>query len=217
MITAVIPLKNLINAKSRLAPILSGLERKKLVLSMLHDVLSAVKRTSFISSGLIVADNSSDDPEGISTILEPSNRGYDAAVATAISDPRVSSSDSMLVLPGDLPLITSNDIEVFIAGAPLKGIRIAPARDGDGTNALLLTPPGLMKTRFGPGSFSRHRALGEAVAATVEIIAPPGLAFDIDTPHDLYDFCLRDGNTTTHKYLKNSGVLDRLLKFGLLK
>ncbi|MDA0340950.1 MAG: 2-phospho-L-lactate guanylyltransferase [Proteobacteria bacterium] len=224
MVVAVVPLKNLSQAKSRLAPLLSDLERRGLVVAMLGDVLAALKQAEGVSEIFVVADGQGDRLDGVSLILEVENRGYDEAVATALADPRVAGAEAMLVLPGDLPMARPGDIEAFIGDFSGKNsatgrlaspaVRIAPARDGDGTNALLLAPPGLMASQFGPGSFARHRAAAEALVSTVEIVAPPGLAFDIDTPQDLLDFCARDGDTGTHDFLRRSGVADRLMRAG---
>ena len=224
MVVAVVPLKNLSQAKSRLAPLLSDLERRNLVVAMFGDVLAALQQAKGLSEIFVVADGLADRLGGVSLILEVENRGYDEAVAAALADSRVAGAEAMLVLPGDLPMVRPGDIEAFIGKFGCKesttgklvgpAVRIAPARDGDGTNALLLTPPGLMTSQFGPGSFARHRAAAEALVSTVEIVAPPGLAFDIDTPQDLLDFCARDGDSGTHDFLRRSGVVDRLMHAG---
>jgi 2-phospho-L-lactate guanylyltransferase len=224
VVVAVVPLKNLSQAKSRLAPLLSDRERRNLVVAMCGDVLAALKKAKGLSEIFVVADGLGDGFDGVSLILEVENRGYDEAVATALADPRVAGAEAILVLPGDLPMVRPGDIEAFIGNVnskePMIGkrvgpeVRIAPARDGDGTNALLLAPPGLMPTQFGPGSFARHRATAEALVSTVEIVAPPGLAFDIDTPQDLLDFCARDCETGTHEFLRRSGVAGRLMRAG---
>ena len=224
MVVAVVPLKNLSQAKSRLAPLLSDLERRNLVVAMFGDVLAALKQAKGLSDIFVVADGLNDRLDGVSLILEVENRGYDEAVCAALADPRVFGAEAMLVLPGDLPMVRPGDIEAFIDKFNCKEsktgklvgpmVRIAPARDGDGTNALLLAPPGLMASQFGPGSFARHRAAAEALISTVEIVTPPGLAVDIDTPQDLLDFCARDGDTGTHDFLRRSGVVDRLKRAG---
>ena len=224
MIVAVVPLKNLDLAKSRLAPVLDDGERRGLVETMLDDVLSALTGARSLSGIFVVSDGKGLSADGFTLITEARNRGYDEAVTTALADPRVASADAVLILPGDLPLAKPEDIDTFIGihGATSAGgtvpdegsVRIAPARDGDGTNALLIAPPGLMTSQFGPGSFQRHKRAAEQVASTVEIVAPPGLAFDIDTPQDLVEFCARGGDTATHAFLKRSGVADRLGRAG---
>lgn len=216
MIVAVVPVKNLGEAKSRLGPLLNAEERRGLVEAMLEDVLAALKSARGVSGIFVVSDGDGLVPDGWTLIPEPENRGYDQAVATALADLRVAEAEAVLVLPGDLPLVTPKDIDDFIGsrGAPSmeSRIRIAPARDGDGTNALLIAPPGSMATRFGPGSFERHKQMAEQVASKVEIVAPTGLAFDIDTPQDLLEFRARVGDTHTHAFLRRSGVADRLAR-----
>lgn len=216
MVAAVVPMKNLDQAKSRLAPLLSAEERRGLVLAMLTDVLAALESAREITEIFVVSDGEGLESGAFTLVPEPVNRGYDEAVATAVADPRVAGSGAVLVLPGDLPLVTGADIDALIgvdraAGAPSDPlIRIAPARDGDGTNALLIAPPGLMPTRFGPGSFERHRRAAEDLVSTVEIVSPAGLAFDIDTPQDLREFSARGGATNTQGFLKRAGLADRL-------
>jgi 2-phospho-L-lactate guanylyltransferase len=213
---AVVPVKNLDQAKSRLGPLLNAAERRGLVEAMLSDVLAALTGARGISGIFVVSDGAGLVPRGWTLIPESENRGYDEAVATALSDPRVAGADAVMVLPGDLPLATAADIDAFIGHGnrprAASGIRIAPARDGDGTNALLMMPPGLMATRFGPGSFERHKRAAEQVASMVEIVSPAGLAFDIDTPQDLLEFRARAGDTHTHAFLGRSGVADRLVR-----
>jgi 2-phospho-L-lactate/phosphoenolpyruvate guanylyltransferase len=218
VVVAVVPLKNLAAAKSRLSSVLNDVERRGLVEAMLSDVLDALAAARGLSEIFVVSDGEGLSRGGFALIHEAENRGYDEAVTTAMNDPRVADADAMLILPGDLPLASPADIDAFIGtdGELPRGpsVRIAPARDRDGTNALLISPPGLMKSRFGPGSFERHRGAAEAVASTVEIVAPPGLAFDIDTPQDLVEFCARDGDTATHAFLRRSGVAERLARAG---
>jgi 2-phospho-L-lactate/phosphoenolpyruvate guanylyltransferase len=219
VVVAVVPLKNLTAAKSRLTPLLDGAERCRLVEAMLADVLGALSAARGLTEVFVVSDGEGLSSHGFSLILEAENRGYDEAVATALSDPRVAGADAVLVLPGDLPLITAEDVDSFIgtdfARLSAPAVRIAPARDGDGTNALLIAPPGLMVSQFGPGSFQRHKHAAERVASTVEIVAPPGLAFDIDTPQDLLEFRARDSDTATHAFLRESGVAERLRRADL--
>jgi len=57
-------------------------------------------------------------------------------------------------------------------------------RHGRGTNALLLSPPGLVMPAFGEDSRAAHRAAATAARARwLELDGP--LALDVDTPADL--------------------------------
>ena len=218
MVVAVVPMKNLASAKSRLAPLLDQVERQALVEAMLSDVLRALAAARGLSEIFVISDGEGLSLDGVSLIIEAKNRGYNEAVATALADPKVVGADAVLILPGDLPFVAPVDVDSFIGTNTARpdgpSVRIAPARDGDGTNALLIAPPGLMVTLFGPGSFQLHKQAAERVASTVEIVAPPGLAFDIDTPQDLLEFCTRDCDTATHAFLRRSGVGERLTRTG---
>jgi 2-phospho-L-lactate guanylyltransferase len=62
---------------------------------------------------------------------------------------------------------------------------IVPDRHGQGTNALLLTPPDVMAPAFGPGSFARHAARARAAGAAIRVADVSSLGLDVDTPEDL--------------------------------
>jgi len=65
-------------------------------------------------------------------------------------------------------------------------IVVAPDAAGEGTNALLLTPPDAIATCFGrEGSLRRHRERAAAAGLAVAVHAAPALAFDLDTVDDL--------------------------------
>ena len=55
---------------------------------------------------------------------------------------------------------------------------------GSGTNALLISPPGLIEPQFGTGSRELHRRAAAAAGATFLELAGP-LELDVDTPDDL--------------------------------
>jgi 2-phospho-L-lactate guanylyltransferase len=60
-----------------------------------------------------------------------------------------------------------------------------PSHDGQGTNALLLSPPGAIEPSFGPGSFARHLEVGRQAGLQPTTLALEGVGRDIDTPADL--------------------------------
>ena len=140
-------------------------------------------------------------------------RARDGSVATAVEDLAASDIDALLVVPADVPLLAPRELDALAAPINAPGVRIAPARDG-GTNGLLLAPPALIATRFGPDSAARHRLAAAAAGAGVEQLNVPGLAFDIDTPQDLRDFCARTSATQSRAFLEKYGILARLLEAG---
>jgi 2-phospho-L-lactate guanylyltransferase len=100
-----------------------------------------------------------------------------------------SGASAVLVLPADLPLVTSADIEAMIALAePTPALVLAPDRKGEGTNALLSAPPALIEYKFGPQSYANHRSSASAAGVRVVECRRPGLALDLDLPEDLVLF-----------------------------
>ena len=63
-------------------------------------------------------------------------------------------------------------------------VGIAPDRNKKGTNALLISPPGLIEYDFGENSFERHCELIKKAGARLEIVDLPTLGLDLDVPED---------------------------------
>ena len=61
---------------------------------------------------------------------------------------------------------------------------ICPDEAEDGTNALLLAPPGGFTFHYGPDSFRAHLAEAERNGRAISIVHAPGLRFDLDTESD---------------------------------
>lgn len=214
MTVAIVPMKDLGQAKRRLAPVLSDAERMGLVYAMLRDVVRALAGAQRIERSFIVAHDRGYLDFDLDLIEEPLNAGYNEAVARAVAVPELRHADAVLVLPGDIPLVTPEDIDALAAPLDAPGVRLAAARDGGGTNGLVMAPPDLMATAFGPGSFERHRQLAGAAGATADVLRRDGLAFDIDTPDDLRALCAVDGPGETPTFLDRSGLRRRLLAAG---
>ena len=66
--------------------------------------------------------------------------------------------------------------------APL--LSLGPDETEDGTNALLLAPPGDFTFRYGPGSFRAHLAEAARRGRSAHVVPAPGLRFDMDTESD---------------------------------
>ena len=187
---AIVPVKPLRRGKSRLAGVLSEDERALLNVTMLGNTLRNLSAVPEINQILVV----SRDPAALSlarefgarTVLEDGNPGLNMALHRATVVAQVYSAQDILVLPADLPLITPEDIEQLIRlGNKPPVMVIAPDRRMDGTNALYLSPTGLIDYRFGPGSFHHHMQQAEKRNIRVEICRSPSFALDLDIPEDL--------------------------------
>ena len=92
----------------------------------------------------------------------------------------------MLILPADLPLLTPEDVHTMMEKAKDPPVVVvAPDRHRLGTNALLVSPVGLIDYDFGPDSFRRHCQRVLEKGARLEICELPSLALDVDLPEDL--------------------------------
>ena len=210
MVVAVVPLKNLKLAKSRLSNILAEGERQELVLAMFDDVLVSLRESPFIEKIFLVADKYFNPIADVQMITEIKNRGYDEAIIEALKDSRVNQAQAMLILPADLPLVSRDELDTLIRDQEDGSIRIAGARDQDGTNALVMKPPSLLSTSFGVGSFERHKKFAKALSVKIEEVNLPGLSFDVDTEKDLIDFVQTKSDTRTYRFLDESGIIGRL-------
>lgn len=191
-IFAIVPVKPLDSAKGRLSACLSPQQRRRLVLTMLEDVLAALAPVSPIAQKLVVTA----DPDvaaqasrhGAGVIAEPEARGLNAGVEHGIRDAVRAGATRVLVLPADLPFATSDELGRLVGDgtAPARPeLTMVPAADGDGTNALLISPPAAIAPSFGPGSFLAHLAQALARRIDVRVLHLSGLALDIDRPQDL--------------------------------
>ena len=188
MIVAVLPVKDPTQAKHRLASVLSPAERAAFAQSMYEHVLTALLATRGLDLILVVTSHPATAlharRSGVLALDETSQFSHrdsaDAAARHAVS----LGATTVVSLPIDLPLVTPAEVESLLV-PPFPALRIVPDRAGTGTNCLVRTPPLCIESRFGPGSFDLHLAQARALALTVEVLRPPGIVFDVDTPDDL--------------------------------
>ncbi len=62
---------------------------------------------------------------------------------------------------------------------------VAPDRHHRGTNALMVSPAGLIEYQYGDNSFENHCKLAREAGARLEICELPSLSLDLDLPEDL--------------------------------
>lgn len=183
---AVVPVKGLERGKYRLAGALTEAERHLLIETMLGDVLDALRATPGIASINVLSSEAAVLlPKDVEQIVDP-GEGLNAAVMHAARVLSNEGARSMLLLPADLPFVTSEDIGALLAAASDHDAVIAPDVRHSGTNALLLTPPRLIEPRFGHQSFTAHvQAIRGSAANRLQIVERRGLSHDVDVPADL--------------------------------
>jgi 2-phospho-L-lactate guanylyltransferase len=180
-----IPVKSLTRAKSRLAPTLTALERGALTLAMLEDVLDAAENVPGWETWVVSPDEVALEiaaRRGVRPVAEvkPSLAG---AVRQVESLAKEAGADALAVLPGDLPLVTSEALHH--AFRTLGAVVLVRSADGRGTSLLLRRPPRAIPARFGADSFQRHLDLAGERGLPVAVVERPELSFDMDRPGDI--------------------------------
>jgi len=210
-----LPIKDLRNAKQRLAATLTADERFGLAQAMLADTIRAVGGvqradkifvvTNYEPAMEIAAKN------GWDVLREEHQISESASVDFASRLCAERGVTALLRLPLDLPLVRASDINDLLAtecAAPC--VVMVPSRDGTGTNAILRTPPTLFQSHFGPDSFAKHRREAEQEGAKIIVRRNERLEMDVDDESDLRALLRHDlTDTVTGKWLEENGVSAR--------
>lgn len=187
---AIIPVKPLRRGKSRLSGVLSLEARTALNHYLLSNTLEILQSIPEIEYSLVV----SRDPEaltiareyGARTVQEQGSPQLNIALTRATIVALSHSVQGVLIVPADLPLLTADDIhDVVKRGINPPVVVITPDRHHQGTNALLISPPGLIKYEYGAGSYQKHCLQAKKAGARLEVCERGSVALDIDFPEDL--------------------------------
>jgi len=195
---AVVPIRGLRTAKTRLGTDLAPEARLALVSEMLRRTLVATRDASAIAGTIVVtldpAAARMAKSNGAIGLVERVP-GLNEAIHAGRSLATARHATAVLVLPADLPRVTAAAVTELIdasreaadgaAELELRGlVTLVPDHHGEGTNALLLSPPAVIEPAFGTSSRMTHRAEALSAGATYQEIGGP-LAFDVDTRADL--------------------------------
>ncbi len=186
-IAAVVPIKSLLQAKSRLAGTHTPQERAELAHHMLQHVLHVIAASEVVQSVAVISPTPSELrlPRDVTPLLQTSE-GLNQLLEQGREWAKEQGAEAFMTTFADLPLLTAYDIAAIAGmGAEMDTVVLAPDRHSQGTNIMLLHPPTLLPFAFGPGSFQRHVALAHEARAHMQIYRSPGSTLDIDTPDDL--------------------------------
>ncbi|MGA3056874.1 MAG: 2-phospho-L-lactate guanylyltransferase [Candidatus Limnocylindrales bacterium] len=195
-IVALVPVRSLSGAKSRLGEPLDPEERADLILALLRRTIEAALAAKRLAAVVVV----SMDPDLLArarVMGAASLRQETDGLNEGLAEARLAAgaeATAVVVVPADLPGVTASAIDHLANAAELAlretperpVVALVPDRHGSGTNALLIAPPTAIDFHFGEGSRAAHAAAAEAAGAIyLELDGP--LSFDVDTPDDLLE------------------------------
>jgi 2-phospho-L-lactate guanylyltransferase len=187
---AVVPVKPLNRAKSRLAGELVPEQREMLAASLLERTVRLLMPLPQVQGVLVISRDtkalSLARDLGAQTVQESGTPELNKALYRATQALRVWGAQAVLVVPADLPLLAAADVQSVIhMGRFHNSVVIAPDRHEHGTNLLFVRPPGLIPYSFGVDSFATHQRLAHEADASTLIYRSERVSLDLDTPDDL--------------------------------
>jgi 2-phospho-L-lactate guanylyltransferase len=183
-----VPVKDLVNAKQRLVPVLAPDERRALAAAMLEDVLAALASARVDAVWVVTRDEAVTAVArrfGATVVTEAENRGHTAAVAAAQARARAEGAAVFATIPGDVPCVTAAEVDALVGAADATpSVAFAASRSGLGTNGVALSPADALTLTFGEPSFANHVAAAEARGIVPRLLRLPGLSLDVDDADD---------------------------------
>ncbi len=187
---AIVPVKPLRKAKSRLSDVLSEDERALLNFTMLGQTLRTLKSVAVIDQTLVVSSDSSvlalAREYDARTLQEDGETDLSIALRRAVVVAKMYNAEGLLILSADLPLLSDRDIEKMLGlGKDPPYVILAPDRHNDGTNAIYMNPPDIIECKIGSGSYEYNLKKASQKHIPVEICQLTTLGLDLDVPEDL--------------------------------
>lgn len=189
-IVAIVPIKNTGSSKSRLSSILNQNQRRNLANFLLDVTMKELDKSSLITNILLVSsDKYFKEIYNNKKVefLTDFNEGVNKAISLADSYLENQKIDASIVIPIDLPLITSCDVDYFCRMSMefSKCVIICPSKRLDGTNIMLRKPHKVIKTYYDDNSYQNHFLEAKLYNVPIKPIYRDNLTFDIDTREDL--------------------------------
>lgn len=211
---ALVPIKPFAAAKTRLEGLLTRAECARLAEEMARDVLRALQAAPDISGIAILSAEprlaALAEAATARIYAEQAGEDYRTALGRVAADLASHGARHLLVVPADLPTLSSGDIQQLLEGHP-GGVTVCPAIDG-GSNALVLTPPTAIPFLYGPDSAARHLGAAAAASVAARTARLPAFARDVDSPDDVRWLLGQRIACATLAWLKASGITGRLKK-----
>lgn len=200
---AVIPVKRLSGAKSRLRGAVADARHEELALAMVKDTVAAVRACLWVTDVLVVTDDpvAAGAVTGLGARAVPDRPGAGLNAAMRFGADQVAGlSRRRAVLAGDLPALRPEELGAALAAAGAGRSFVA---DAAGTGTVLLTAAAgtPLDPRFGVGSAAGHAASRARPLAGEW----PGLRRDVDTAADLRTVLALGAGEHTCELLRDLG------------
>lgn len=199
MYSALIPVKSLAQAKSRLTNHLTPKQRANLMLDMLHHVIHTLHESELFSRVAVVSADSyvlKQTQKWGAYPYQEEARGHNPALTAAAQHEIARDVSALLTISADLPLLNTHDLSTMVDLLSTAEVVLASSQDGTGTNAILTRPPLLVPYVFGPYSYQRYHMEAARRHLHLKTVKRLGLALDIDTITDLQELHQYRTNTT---------------------
>jgi 2-phospho-L-lactate guanylyltransferase len=163
-------------------------------MAMLHDVLNTLNASPDISGIVVVSDDLDAAlvaadlgceylPE---TALQA--HGLNGVVTAVVRRLAARGIDDVLVVHGDLPMLTAAELSTLLqmhANAGDRAVTIAADRHRSGSNCVAVSPARCLRFQFGENSLGKHITGARESGLKSTVLILPGAGLDIDTPDDL--------------------------------
>lgn len=184
--SAVIPVKRLERAKTRLYDAVPTLRHGDLVLALAADTVTAALRCPAVERVIAVSDDAEATAllrgMGVHVVPDQPDSGLNPALDYGATRAREDAeADGIVVLASDLPALRPNELAAALAVAAGHPRTFVADAATTGTTVLTAGPGVDLDPRFGPGSAAAH-----AESGAVRLDGPwPSLSRDVDTAADL--------------------------------
>lgn len=173
--------------KSRLSRLLDPNQRCRLAELMLVDVLAAFRRAGLLPRCYVISSDvkvlTFARRLGARTISEPRDEGVNAAVRIGVKT--LGRDRDFMVVPSDLPLLTSYEVKTALALKRDFDCVISPSRSFDGTNLFIFSGKNAPALSYDSDSFWNHVSGAARKGLSLAVCCNEGVLYDVDTPEDL--------------------------------
>ena len=176
---------------------------------MLRDVLNTLTDSDVVEGITIISSDSSlidlAKEYKVECIVTELDSGYSEDAEKAIESLRSEEFKTIAIIPGDVPLLSSEQLTT-LNKLHNEGITLCPAKVDGGTNTLVFSMPQKMPLLFGVNSLERYRKKAVELGIPCQVLQITGLERDIDRPEDISWLLQQECDNNTSQYLRTLNI-----------